>query len=117
MNEPSEEAQETIVGMVDYCLTRRVGMGMDEGIKNLETGEEHSWVTEIREWVESNKNSMLEVRPKEPGFYFVTLYQYKKEKPEHPDYFRDWMQLDGEQWLYDGGYEGCCYVCFIHRKE
>lgn len=60
---------------------------------------------------------MLEVRPKKEGFYFVTLYQYKKEEVEHPDYFEDWLEFDGQSWDYNGGYCGTCYVCFIHKYD
>ena len=59
---------------------------------------------------------LLEVRPKEAGWYFVSFYQYEKAEPEYPDYFKDWISFDGEKWDYDG-YEGKCYVCFIHAKE
>lgn len=59
---------------------------------------------------------LMEVKAKERGFYFVTLFQFKKEKPEHPDYIRDWLEFDGEDWVY-GGYEGCCYVCFINKRD
>ena len=60
--------------------------------------------------------TLLEVRPKYEGWYRVTLYQYSKENPEHPDYFQEWVEFTGGQWSYMG-YEGSCYVCFIHSKE
>lgn len=58
----------------------------------------------------------MEVKPKDSGFYFVTLYQFKKEKPEHPNYIRDWLEFNGTNWEYDG-FEGSCYVCFIEKKD
>ena len=58
----------------------------------------------------------MEVKPKEKAFYFVTLFQFDKEKPEHPDYIRDWLEFEGKNWAYDG-FEGSCYVCFIHKRD
>ena len=59
---------------------------------------------------------IMEVRPENSGWYFVTFYQYKKEKPSHPDHFQDWLEFEDGKWSY-GAYEGVCYVCFINRKE
>ena len=58
----------------------------------------------------------MEVKPVEAGWYFVEMHQFKKLKPEHPDYIKDWMEFNGTSWVYDG-YCGCCYVCFIHKRE
>lgn len=33
----TQEQQETVKGMVEYCLDRGIGMGMDEGFACLET--------------------------------------------------------------------------------
>lgn len=57
---------------------------------------------------------VMEVKPKEKDFYFVTMFQYEKEKPEYPDYIKDWIEFDGENWDY-GEYK--CYVCFIHKRD
>ena len=41
------------------------------------------------------------------GWFLVRLHQARKEKPEHPDYFSDWIELvDGEWQL--GEYEKRC---------
>lgn len=58
----------------------------------------------------------MEVKPKEKGSYFVTLFQFEKEKPEHPDYIRGWLEFNGDNWVY-GGFEDSCYVCFIHKRD
>lgn len=59
---------------------------------------------------------LMEVKPKEKAFYFVTLFQFQKGEPEHPDYFTDWLEFDGDNWDY-GYYEGNCYVCFVHKRD
>ena len=58
----------------------------------------------------------MEVRPTRRGWYFVTLYQFDKVDPKHPDYIRDWLFFEGDKWDY-GDYTGFCYVCFIHKKQ
>ena len=63
----------------------------------------------------SSEFEAMEVKPKEKDFYFVTLFQFEKEKPEYPDYIRDWLEFDGEAWDY-GGFDNC-YVCFIHKRD
>ena len=51
LRDMSREAQSTLVGMVDYCLERRVCMGMDEGFKSFEPEVEHDFVQELRDFV------------------------------------------------------------------
>lgn len=51
----SDEAKETLKGMVEYCINGGIRMGMDEGVANFETGEEHAFVTELREFVDFPK--------------------------------------------------------------
>ncbi|MGI0825649.1 hypothetical protein ACRCP5_00005, partial [Pseudomonas aeruginosa] len=48
----SEEAESTVIGMVEYCLNARVCLGMDEGFKSFDPEEEHDFVKELREFVE-----------------------------------------------------------------
>ena len=45
----TDEAKDVLKGMVEYCINHKVQMGMDEGV-DLETGEEHPFVTELREF-------------------------------------------------------------------
>ncbi|MFO2256584.1 hypothetical protein QOU43_07710 [Pseudomonas aeruginosa] len=47
----SEEAESTVIGMVEYCLNARVCLGMDEGFKSFDPEEEHDFVKELREFV------------------------------------------------------------------
>ena len=35
---------------------------------------------------------------------------------DHPDYIKDWVKFNGEEWDY-GAYKKNCYVCFIHKIE
>ncbi|MFK1042670.1 hypothetical protein ACIUV2_27225 [Pseudomonas aeruginosa] len=49
----SEEAESTVIGMVEYCLNARVCLGMDEGFKSFDPEEEHDFVKELREFVEA----------------------------------------------------------------
>ena len=58
----------------------------------------------------------MEVKPKAKGWYYVTLYQFEKDTPEHADYIRDWLEFDGENWAYED-YDKTCYVCFISKKR
>lgn len=52
----------------------------------------------------------MEVRPKDKGRYFVTIYHFK-----HPEqYIKDELEYDGKKWLYKD--HNCAYVCFIHKK-
>lgn len=44
----SPEALSTLLGMIEYCLNARVCMGMDEGFKSFDSGEEHDFVKELR---------------------------------------------------------------------
>ncbi|BCP56228.1 hypothetical protein K32_48450 [Kaistia sp. 32K] len=46
-----QEAYSTLVGMVEFCLERRVRMGMDEGFKSFEPEDEHDFVKELRGFV------------------------------------------------------------------
>ena len=65
--------------------------------------------------MDKGKLNSLEVRPLKSGWYWVTMYQYKKEDQEDPDYIREWVEFINGRWDY-GYYDGC-YVCFIHKKE
>lgn len=65
-----------------------------------------------KEWFD-----FMEVKPKTSGWYWVTLYQFNKLEPEHPDYIKEHLHFDGKQWDYVGEYAGNTYVCFIHAKE
>lgn len=52
----SHEAQLTIKGMIEYCLTNRDCMGMDEGFKDMSADNpddwvEYDWVREIRDFI------------------------------------------------------------------
>ncbi|MBG4395210.1 hypothetical protein GHT73_09570 [Pseudomonas aeruginosa] len=48
----SEEAESTVISMVEYCLNARVCLGMDEGFKSFDPEVEHDFVKELREFVE-----------------------------------------------------------------
>ena len=52
LEQMSEEARSTLVGMVEYCLNARVCMGMDEGFKSFEPEVEHDFVKELRAFAE-----------------------------------------------------------------
>lgn len=58
----------------------------------------------------------LEVKPRDEGWYKVTLFQYAKEDDSHPSVIREYLFYDGENWDYCGEYKGSCYVCFISEK-
>ena len=45
----SEEAQDVIEGMIDYCLRNHICMGMDEGFKSENV--KHSFRLEIEELI------------------------------------------------------------------
>ena len=62
------------------------------------------------------KFEALEVKAKDKGWYLVTLFQFKKEKSEHPDHVKEWVEFDGENWDYRE-LKDSYYVCFIHEKE
>lgn len=47
----SAEAYSTLVGMVEFCLSQRTCMGMDEGFKSYEPEVEHDFVKELRSFV------------------------------------------------------------------
>ncbi|GJN50800.1 Lar family restriction alleviation protein [Pseudomonas tohonis] len=53
LEQMSEEARSTLVGMVEYCLNARVCMGMDEGFKSFEPEVEHDFVKELRAFAEA----------------------------------------------------------------
>ena len=59
---------------------------------------------------------IMEVKAERQGWYKVTLYQFKKEKPEYPDYIQEWVEFVGENWDYRER-KNSCYVCFIHSHE
>ncbi|MDW3712896.1 hypothetical protein [Pseudomonas sp. 2023EL-01195] len=52
LEQMSEEARSTLVGMVEFCLERRYCMGMDEGFASFEPETEHGFVKELRAFVE-----------------------------------------------------------------
>ena len=66
--------------------------------------------------MDKDEFTFMEVKPNKEGWYFITLFQFKKERISHPDYIKDWMFYNGESWNY-GLYEGCCYVCFIEDRH
>lgn len=66
--------------------------------------------------MDKDKFEALEVKTTKSGWYWVTLYHFSKLDEKDPDYFQDWMEFDGEKWLY-GYYEGNSLVCFIHNAE
>ena len=51
-----------------------------------------------------------------PGWHFVKMKQVKKAEPDYPDFIKDWVEFDGEFWLY-GDYEDTCVVTEIIRSE
>jgi hypothetical protein len=53
---------------------------------------------------------ILEVRPKNPGFYYVHVYWYERKK-----YKRQWLKFDGKIWHYNYGKK--CYVCFVFAND
>ncbi len=53
-----------------------------------------------------------EVRPNNEGWYFVTLFQFKKQSEKDVDEFNDFIYFDGNNYDYTYGYEGC-YVSKI----
>jgi hypothetical protein len=59
---------------------------------------------------------LVEVKPESKGFYQITLSRSEKEKPEHPDYIKDWFFFDGENWDYTGWGENV-FACCIHKKD
>jgi hypothetical protein len=63
-----------------------------------------------------DKVKSLEIKPDGAGFYFVTLFQYNKKEPKHPEYFQDWLEFDGEDWDYYGEYKHRSLVCIVHKK-
>lgn len=56
-----------------------------------------------------------EARPDSKGWYFVELFQYKKEDAKDPDLINDYVFYDGEKWDM-GEYAGTCVVNTIFRK-
>ena len=64
----------------------------------------------------AEKIAAMEVKASSEGWYYVSLFQYKKEEEKDPDYFNEWLFFDGKEWDYSG-YKDCCYVCFLHKKE
>lgn len=65
--------------------------------------------------MDKERFKLLEVKANEKGYYLVTLFQFQKEEPEDPDYFKEWLEFDGDNWEY-GYYEDYCYVCFVHER-
>lgn len=43
----SEEAQEVAKQMIDYCINHGIGMGMDEGIADFDSGTKHNLRQEL----------------------------------------------------------------------
>lgn len=54
----------------------------------------------------------------ERGWCRVTLFQSKKEKDIHPDYFDEYLLFDGNKWLYwEYSETGCVVVKILYRYE
>jgi len=66
--------------------------------------------------MDQDEIDILEVKPERLGWYWVTLFQYEKEREEDPNYFMEWVEFkdDGE---WDYFMYPKCYVCFIHKRE
>ena len=59
---------------------------------------------------------LLEVQAKsETSWYYVTLRHYQNLGKDEVEYFKDWVEWDGEKWLYEEYVD--CYVCVIHKEE
>lgn len=68
--------------------------------------------------MEKEEFDLMEVKPSNAGWYYVTLFQFKKTHQDASDctkYWKDWVEFDGNNWVYDD-YENNSYVCFIHRR-
>lgn len=44
---------------------------------------------------------VTEVKPVDAGWYYVELRQLIKQDVEDPDYFKDWYEYDGTNWVLD----------------
>ncbi|WP_241647013.1 hypothetical protein [Rosenbergiella metrosideri] len=49
----SKDASESLIAMVEYSLSHRICMGMDEGFKSFDPVVEHDFVQEIRDFIAS----------------------------------------------------------------
>ena len=58
----------------------------------------------------------MEVRPEGAGWYFTTIFRFKKDDPDEPGYVKEWFEFGADGWDYRE-WKGECYVCFIHKKE
>lgn len=58
----------------------------------------------------------IELKPDRKDFYYVSLFQFGKEKKEYPSYIKDWIEFDGKDWDY-GDYKKRCCVCEIHKRD
>jgi len=54
-DELSPDAQETIIGMIEYCLNHGLCMGMDEGFLDIDNQTKHTFRAEIEQFI-SDKN-------------------------------------------------------------
>ena len=63
-----------------------------------------------------DKIDAREVKPKETGFYLVMMFHFKKEAPDDADYIKDWIEFDGDNWVYED-YSGSCRVCSILKRD
>ena len=51
----SKDASESLIAMVEYALSHRICMGMDEGFKSFDPEVEHDFVQEIRNFIASGE--------------------------------------------------------------
>jgi len=58
----------------------------------------------------------MEVKPEVEGWYWVTLFQSKKDEPKDPTYVKEWVEFIGDDWDYRE-LKDRFYVCFIHKRE
>ena len=63
-----------------------------------------------------NEIKALEVRAKNDGWYWCTIFVYNKWGSEDPEYVREWFESTDGKWDYDN-WLGRAYVCFIHDKK
>ncbi|OCP68260.1 hypothetical protein [Vibrio parahaemolyticus] len=56
----SDEAKDTLVGMVQYCIENEIRMGMDAGIECFDSGKKHNFRAELEAFVaEQSQNKVL----------------------------------------------------------
>jgi hypothetical protein len=68
-----QEAYSTLVGMVEFCLNKRVCLGMDEGYKNfLDEEDEHDFVKELRTFVALSASTEPSAPPEQSEWHPLT---------------------------------------------